>query len=165
MHHLVNLSTVGTIVLADRTQRNDNCPIEFVSTKNRIAILEGIMRSIYSIKRLLTVGGLFAAIFVSGSTVALAQDYEQRRSDRRSRQQQSWSDRNSRRQQQWSDRNSRRQQNWSDRNSRRYRTWGYRSWGSGRRWNNSSYWRWRRYDWNDRRRRGRDDDRRGRRRY
>lgn len=154
--------------LLRRPRWNDNCPLIYVH-KERMFEFGGIMRPINSIKGFLSFGGLFAAILAFGGTAAIAQDdYEQRRSDRRSRSQQEWSDRNSRRQQAESDWNSRRQQQWSDRSSRRQQQWSDQNsrrqwrggWNRGRRWNTYNYWRWRRQQWNDRRRRGDDDNRR-----
>lgn len=104
------------------------------------------------------------ALLAAGQITAYGQDdYRQRESDRRSRQQQ-WdsdqrsrrqqiqSDSRSRRQQSWSDRNSRRQQYYSDRNSRRQQYYSDRNW---RRWqyfnNRRTRWQQRRSDRNSRR--------------
>lgn len=105
------------------------------------------MRPIYSIKRLLAGGALFAAVVASGGTAFAQDDDDQRRSDRRARRQQEWSDRNSRRHQAQSDWNSRRQQEWSDRNSRRQQQWS--DWSSRRQQQQS--------DWNSRRQQQRSD--------
>ncbi len=101
------------------------------------------MRFKLSSNKFLPILGIGVALLLAGQIAIYGQaDYEQWRSDQRSRQQQWESDRRSRRQQWESDRRSRRQQEWSDRNSWRQQRWS--DWRSRR----GQYWsdrRWRRH--------------------